>query len=86
MRTTVTLDDDVAIALRRAALDRDTSFKQVLNDAVRRGLRSEDGDRPRYELPTFDLGASPDVDLRKALALSTSMEDDETLRRLALRK
>jgi hypothetical protein len=39
MRTTVTLDEDVAELLRAAAERDRTSFKQVLNDAVRRGFR-----------------------------------------------
>lgn len=38
MRTTVTLDSDVAHLLREEAHRSRTSFKAVLNEAVRRGL------------------------------------------------
>jgi predicted transcriptional regulator len=39
MRTTLTLDDDVAMQLDRLRRARDVSFKDVINDALRRGLR-----------------------------------------------
>lgn len=38
MRTTVTLDDDVASELRNVAHQLKKPFKSVLNDAIRRGL------------------------------------------------
>lgn len=38
MRTTLTLDDDVAVALERLRRARDASLKDVVNDALRRGL------------------------------------------------
>ena len=38
MRTTVTLDDDLAIRLDRHRAQRGQSFKQALNEAVRAGL------------------------------------------------
>ena len=39
MRTTLTLDKDVAVQLERVQRDRKTSFKQVVNEAIRHGLR-----------------------------------------------
>jgi len=38
MRTTVTLDDDLAAELRNIAHQLKKPFKSVLNDAVRRGV------------------------------------------------
>ena len=38
MRTTVTLDDDLAIRLERYRTQHGESFKQALNEAVRVGL------------------------------------------------
>jgi hypothetical protein len=38
MRTTVTLDPDTAALLRKEVARRHVSFKQVINDAIRRGL------------------------------------------------
>lgn len=38
MRTTLTLDKDVAVALERVRRARKTSLKAVVNDALRQGL------------------------------------------------
>ncbi|MGH3276657.1 MAG: hypothetical protein ACRDNZ_20305 [Streptosporangiaceae bacterium] len=38
MRTTVTLDDDLAIRLEQLRAERGTSFKDTLNDVIRRGM------------------------------------------------
>jgi len=85
MRTTVTLDPDVAAKLREAARERDVSFKVALNDAVRAGLRTAGEARP-YRVPSRRLGARPGVDLDRALSLAGQLEDAETLRKLELRK
>ena len=39
MRTTLTIDDDVAAALERIRKTRKLSFKALVNDALRQGLR-----------------------------------------------
>ncbi|HJX33299.1 MAG TPA: hypothetical protein VJ257_03790 [Solirubrobacterales bacterium] len=86
MRTTVTLDPDVAAKLKQAAHERGISFKEALNSNVRRGLEST-GRVPRaYRVPTRRLGVKPGVDLDRALALAGKLEDAETVRKLALRK
>jgi metal-responsive CopG/Arc/MetJ family transcriptional regulator len=38
MRTTVTLDDDLAVRLDQRRAERGMTFRDALNDAVRRGL------------------------------------------------
>jgi hypothetical protein len=38
MRTTLTLDDDVANRLERLRRSRNASFREIVNDALRRGL------------------------------------------------
>ena len=40
MKTTMTIDDDVAALLRRLLKARHITLKQLVNDALRRGLRS----------------------------------------------
>lgn len=81
----MTLDPDVVVALQRAARERGTSFKAVLNDAVRRGLSGEPT-RRRYRTPSRDMGLRAGFDIDKALALAAADEDAETLRKLALCK
>ena len=49
MRTTLTLDDDVAFGLKRVQdADPDRSFKQIVNDLLRNGLN---GSRPVKKRP-----------------------------------
>jgi hypothetical protein len=43
MRTTLTLDDDVASVLERLRKSRDASLKQLINEALRRGLKEMTG-------------------------------------------
>lgn len=39
MRTTLTIDEDVAAALERLRRSRDQSFKDLVNEALRMGIR-----------------------------------------------
>jgi hypothetical protein len=39
MRTTLTIDDDVAAAIERLRRGRDISLKEVINEALRRGIK-----------------------------------------------
>jgi predicted transcriptional regulator len=59
MRTTLTIDDDVAAELDRLRRSRDESLKEIVNDALRRGLRDQI-DRPKRKKPfrtrSFDAG------------------------------
>lgn len=82
MRTTVTLDSDVEALLRKAMRERGEPFKQVLNAAIREGLRGARGKpgKPFKQL-TFDMG-EPLVDLTKALTLAAELEDAETIAKM----
>jgi hypothetical protein len=51
MRTTLTLDDDVAALLARARKTRRASFKQIVNAALREGLQVVEP--PRRRRPGF---------------------------------
>lgn len=85
MRTTVTLDEDLAVQLKRLTREQGISFKQAVNTAIRNGLGSRRPAR-RYRLPTYRMGVRPGVDLDRALALDAALEDQEILRKLAIRK
>ncbi len=39
MRTTLTIDPDVAVSLKLLLTEREGSFKQIVNDALRRGIQ-----------------------------------------------
>ncbi len=81
MRTTVTLDPDVAARLQQLMRERGISFKEALNDAVRSGL-GDGRDHEASATPTFSMGA-PTVPLDGALRLAADLEDEESVRRLA---
>lgn len=86
MRTTVTLDSDVAAKLKRLAGERQISFKEALNSTVRSGLQRQEHPVRPYRAPSRRLGLRPGIDLAKALRLVGEQEDAETLRELELRK
>lgn len=86
MRTTVTLDPDVAAKLKQIARDQDISFKEALNSSVRRGVEHSETTPQPYRLHARRLEARPGVDLDKALRLAGELEDAETMRKLQLGK
>jgi hypothetical protein len=85
MRTTVTLDPDVQALLKKAMRKRDQSFKRVLNDAVRVGLRevpAADTQPPeRWTFPTFELGPLlvPEQNMNR---LAAELENEEIIAKL----
>ncbi|RIL05689.1 CopG family transcriptional regulator [bacterium] len=68
MRTTLNLDDDVAISLERLRRTRRQSLSVIVNDLLRRGItvaeRSGVAQRTRFETAVADSGRAlvPDVD------------------------
>jgi hypothetical protein len=74
MRTTVTLDPDVERLLKEKARQSRLSFKQVLNNAIRQGLRDEAEVQPRK---AFRVKARP-MHLRTGIdpARLTEVGDD----------
>lgn len=56
MRTTLTLDDDVAAKLRAEARKSGRPFKDIVNESLRRGLTVQPR---RASLPPFEIKARP---------------------------
>lgn len=59
MRTTLTLDDDVAAAIERRRHDLRHSLKQEVNDLIRVGLmyvEQEQRETPRFRVKPLDAG------------------------------
>jgi hypothetical protein len=59
MRTTLTLDDDNAVRLERLRKERSISLKDVVNDAIRRGLNELDmppAKREPFRTSVYDPG------------------------------
>lgn len=87
MRTTTRIEDDVLEELKALARKEDAPFTRVLDRTLRAGLKASRASRRRrtHREKTQAMGR-PRMDLRKALAQAAAMEDEETLRKLALRK
>lgn len=86
MRTTVTLDPDVAARLKSVARERGLSFKEAINMLLRAALGAEARAPRRYRAPARSMGLRPGVDIDKALRLAAAMEDEETIAKLERRK
>lgn len=59
MRTTLTLDPDMAALAQRMQRERSQSFKAIVNDALLHGLRAmavPTGQPTAYRTPAIDLG------------------------------
>ena len=75
MRTTLTLDDDLADALKQQAKLLDVPFKQVVNDTLRRGLAPESPeDRPVFRVRPLRGGFRPGVDPLRLNQLNDELE------------
>lgn len=74
MRTTLTLDDDVAVQIEALRRMRRASLKSVVNEILRRGLAGVETPKRRtktFRTRTFDAGAplTPSIDnVAEALA------------------
>jgi hypothetical protein len=85
MRTTLTLDDDLAAKLKEIARERDISFKEAVNTVIRAGFAREKSGG-RFKQRTHRLDLRPGVDIDQALQLAAAIEDEEIVRKLELRK
>ena len=72
------LDDDLAMMLKRESEQTRRPFRDVVNDAIRRGLVESASARPVIEVPVFDLGSEMDENPWDLLA----REDAARLREL----
>jgi hypothetical protein len=88
-RNTLTLDDDNAIRLERLRAARDVSFKEIVNDVLRKGLAEEE--RPfKHETKPFEMpiwrGAKANFETPEELkALMEEVQLEEDMRKLGLK-
>ena len=84
MRTTLTLDDDIVDMLKeRSRLD-GRPFKQVVNDALRRGLSpAVQEDRPVFRVRPLHGGFRPGVDPLRLNQLNDQLEVEDFIERNA---
>jgi hypothetical protein len=71
MRTTLTLDDDVAAKLKAESRRAGRSFREIVNETLRRGLVQRGASVPRQ---TFAITARDLGDLKPGLSLDNVAE------------
>ena len=83
MRTTLTLDQDVADFLKEQARLLNKPFKQVVNETLRRGMSPtpEPTERRRFKVIPHNSGFKPGIDPLKIKELDAELEVEEFLRK-----
>jgi hypothetical protein len=84
MRTTLTLDREVAERLKREVRRTGRSLKAVVNDALKRGLglAGRRARAPRFEVRPHAFGFRPGVDLDRLNQLVDELDAEEAARKL----
>jgi hypothetical protein len=88
MRTTLTLDPDVARMLEEEAHRLRKPFKQVVNDAIRRGLapRAQGRAPARYRVRPHKTTLLPGIDAGAFNKLVDELEDEAITARMRSRR
>jgi hypothetical protein len=85
VRTTVTLDPDVAKLVREIVDQKRISFKDVVNDALRRSLRAGER-RPAFRVVPHSSPLQPGLDPHGLNQLAGELEDESVLSKAPPRK
>ena len=85
MRTTLTIDNDIADYLREQTRLHEKSFKQVVNETLRRGMSPSANEKPRkpFKVKTFSSGYAPGVDRLKLNQFMDELDDEYYEKKLA---
>ena len=85
MRTTLTLDPDVALKLKRKMAEQKMTLKDAVNQALRVGLAAKDAPaRVPFKVIPFDLGFLPGIDQDKLGQLDDRLESERIARQLGI--
>ena len=81
MRTTLTIDDDIADFLREQSRLHEKSFKQVVNETLRRGMSPAANEKPRkpFKVKPLPGGYMPGVDPMNPKDFLNQLDDEHYL-------
>ena len=83
MRTTLTLEPDIALKLKKKMAAKKLSLKDAVNQALRIGLDAEEAQgRVRFRVEPHACGFKAGIDLDKLNQLADELEADEFSRKL----
>ena len=85
MRTTLTLDDDVAEFLKEQSRLQNKPFKQIVNETVRRGMSPDvkPARKPQFKITPNSGGLVSGVDPLRLNQLSDEIEAEDFVRESA---
>lgn len=84
MRTTLTIDPDVAQKIRRRMEEKKLPLKRVVNEALRAGLARAAKDAPvRFSVEPHPCGFKPGIDPDRLNQLVDEMEVEASLKGLS---
>lgn len=83
-RTTLTLDEDVAARLDEETHRQRKPFRQVVNEAIRRGLSGSERRRklPPYRIVIHKTRLQPGIDPLSFNRMADELEDEEIFKKL----
>lgn len=85
MRTTLTIEPDVADRLKRKMAEQNLTLKQAVNTFLRRGLDAPEPKTTKFKVKPFGLGGfMPGVDPARLNQLADELETEEYIRKLKL--
>lgn len=76
MRTTVTLDPDVAATVKQLMRDEDIGFKVAVNRLIREATQPRTTER--FVTRTYNMGV-PAMNLDKALSIAFALDDEKLI-------
>lgn len=83
MRTTLTLDPDVALKLKKRMTAKKLTLKDAVNQALRAGLEADEvRPRVRFKVEPHACGFKAGIDVDKLNQLVDELEVDEVSRKL----
>jgi hypothetical protein len=84
MRTTLTLDPDVAMKLKKRMADKKLTLKETVNQTLRQGFKAVETDKKRrpFKVIPHSFGFKPGIDLNRLNHLVDELEAEEFVRKM----
>lgn len=84
MRTTLTLDPDVAMKLKKSMAENKITFKEAVNQTLRRGMKvaAKEKKRAPFKVIPHSFGFKPGIDQNKLNQLLDQMDAEEFVRKM----
>jgi hypothetical protein len=84
MRTTLTLDPDVAMKLKKRMAEKKLTLKETVNQTLRSGLKVVEKEKIRapFKVIPHSYGFKPGIDLNRLNQLVDELEAEEYVRKM----